>query len=203
MIFSRLIKITFIFIFIITSYAYGDDGKFNRIEVLVNENVITKYDIFQRMKINSILKRTEINDSNYNQLLNIIIDDLVVEKLKMKKIDEYNINFDSDEFDIYEDRFYSRLDYEKEELNELFTLNNINFNNLRELIEIELRWQKLIYGLYLRVTSVTEQELDDVMAKNPNISKETATDIILQKQLDIKSIKLIKDLRDEATIEYK
>ena len=182
---------------------YGDDGKFNRIEVLVNENVITKYDIFQRMKINSILKRTEINDSNYNQLLNIIIDDLVVEKLKMKKIDEYNINFDSDEFDNYEDRFYSRLDYEKEELNELFTLNNINFNNLRELIEIELRWQKLIYGLYLRVTSVTEQELDDVMAKNPNISKETATDIILQKQLDIKSIKLIKDLRDEATIEYK
>ena len=39
--------------------------------------------------------------------------------------------------------------------------------------------------------------------KNPNISKETAKDMIVQKQLDLKSNKMIRDLFNEATIEYK
>ena len=71
------------------------------------------------------------------------------------------------------------------------------------MLEIDLRWQKLIYGLYFRVTSVTKQEISELTSKNPNIDEETANDLILQKQLDLKSKKLIKDLRDEATIEYK
>ena len=203
MIFSVIKKIIFILIFVITSVAQGDDDKSNRIEVLVNEHVITKYDIFQRMKINSILKRIEINDKNYKQLINTVIDDLVVEKLKIKKIDEYNINYENEEFRNFETRFYTSINYEEEELKKIFILNNINYNNLYELMEIEFKWQKLIYGLYLRITSVTEQEIIDIMSKNPDINKEVASDIILQKQLDIKSMKLIKDLRDEATIEYK
>ena len=88
MIISVIKKIIFLFIFLIISIAQADDDKSNRIEVLVNEHVITKYDIFQRIKINSILKRIEINDKNYNQLINAVIDDLIVEKLKIKKINE-------------------------------------------------------------------------------------------------------------------
>ena len=193
---------TFFFIFI-NSYTFGDESKINRIEVLVNEDVITNYDIVQRMKINAILNRIEVNDDNYNSLLNAVVDDLIIQKLKNKKVDEYNINFDKSEFDKYEIRFYSSTNFEKEELENLLTINNINLNHLTELLETELKWQKLIYGLYLRVTSVTEQEVNELINKNQNLSEEIANEIVLQKQLDIKSQKLIKDLRDEATIEYK
>ena len=68
---------------------------------------------------------------------------------------------------------------------------------------ISIKWQKLIYGLYLRVTSVTDQEISDLMSKNLDLDKETASDLILQRQLELKSIKLLKDLKDEATIEYR
>ena len=203
MIFKRSIKITFILYMILNSIVYSDENRLNRIEVLVNDEVITKYDIVQRMKINSILKRIEIDDNNYNQLLKSVIEDLIVEKLKVKKIEQFNINFDENEMEKYENRFYSNNNYKKEELKNLFLINNINHNYLIEYIEIELKWQKLIYGLYLRVTTVTEQEIFDLISKNPNINQETANELILQKQLDLKSIKLIKDLRDEATIEYK
>lgn len=201
--FAKIKFLIFTFIFITTSTIFGDDNKFNRIEVLVNEDVITNYDIVQRMKINAILNRIEINDNNYNQLLNAVIDDLIVEKLKNKKIDEFNVSFDKDEFTKHENRFYSSINFEKEELNELFSKNNVNYNYLQELIEIELKWQKVIFGLYLRVTSVTEQEINELTSKNPNISREIANEIVLQRQLDIKSQKLLKDLKDEATIEYK
>ena len=196
-------KIIFIFFFILSSSVYGEVEKFNRIEVLVNENIITNYDIIQRMKINSVIKRLEINDNNYNQLLNAVIDDLILEILKNEKANEYNIEFNKEEFKKSENRFYSSIGYEKQEFREILSSNNINFNYLLDYLETELKWQKLIYGLYLRVTSVTEQEILDLISKNPNITEEIAYEIILQKQLDIKSQKLIKDLRDEATIEYK
>ncbi len=192
----------FIVLFFMTSSSFGNDNS-NRIEVLVNENVITKYDIIQRIKMNSILKRVEINENSYNELLNAVIDDLIIEKLKQKEADEYDISFNEDEFKKHEERFYQNIEYKQEDLKKLFDLNDLKFDDLLDVIETDLRWQKLIYGLFLRVTSVTEQEINDLINKNPNISKDIAAEIILQKQLDLKSIKLLKDLRDEATIEYK
>ena len=203
MTYVSIIRIIFIFLSLTTSFAHSYNDKTNRIEVLVNENIITKYDIVQRLKINSILNRVEITDINYNQLLNIVIDDLVIEKLKIKKIEEYNISFNKNEFITHEKRYLLNLNYSKKELEELFYINDINYNHLNDLLGIDLKWQKLIYGLYFRVTSVTEQEISELTSKNPNIDEETANDLILQKQLDLKSKKLIKDLRDEATIEYK
>ncbi len=196
-------KIIFIFLFISVSFAYGNENQSNRIEILVNESMITKYDIIQRLKINSIVNRIEINDMNYSDLLNSVIDDLIVEKLKINKIEEYKISFSKDEFSQHEEAFISNANYEKKNLLELFTKNNVNYNYMTEFLEVDLKWQKLIYGLYLRVSSVTEQEISDLISKNPDIDKKTASDLIIQKQLDLKSIKLIKDLRDEATIEYK
>ena len=195
--------IIFFFLLFFNSNTYGSENNSNRIEILVDDEIITKYDILQRVKINAILNRVEINDNNYNQLVESVIDDLVVEKLKSKKIKEYNINFTNDEFNGHQERFYSSVNYQKEELDRLFILNNVNYDYLLEFIEIDLKWQKVIYGLYLRVTSATEQEINDLINKNPNITQELANELIIQKQLDIKSKKLIKDLRDEATIEYK
>ena len=203
MIFTITKKIIFLFLIIITSNVYGNDDNSNRIEILVNENIITKYDIVQRMKLNSILKRVEINENNYNQIINAVTEDLIIEKLKIEKIEEYNISSDKDEFDDHEKRFYSSLNYEKNAIEELLSINNVNYNYLLELIEVDLKWQKLIYGLYLRVSSVTEQEIFDLISKNPDIKEENAYDLILQKQLDLKSIKLINDLKNEATIEFK
>ncbi len=196
------IKLIFIFLFI-SSFTYGNDNQSNRIEVLVNEKVITKYDIIQRLKINSILKRVEIDNDNYNQLLNAVIDDLIIESLKISKIEEYNIEIEKDEFKQHENRFFLSLNYSKEELRELFVINKLEYKYLTEFLEVDLKWQKLIYGLYLRISSVTDQEILELMSKNPKLNKESASDLILQRQLDLKSMKLIKDLRDEATIEYK
>ena len=196
-------KIIFVFLLSAMSIAYANENNINRIEVLVNENIITKYDIVQRVKINSILNRIEINDENYNQVIKAVIDDLITEKLKNMKINEYDIKFSKDEFDKYEKQFYSRINYEENEIKKIFSLNDVNYKYLKEFIEIELKWQKLVYGLYFRVASVTEQEVNDLISKNPNLNEEIANEILLQKQLDIKSTKLIQDLRDEATIEYK
>ena len=66
-----------------------------------------------------------------------------------------------------------------------------------------MAWQKLIGALYFRLTSVSETEISDIMAKNPNLNKEQAENLVIQRQLDLKSGKLLRDMLNEATIEYK
>ena len=57
--------------------------------------------------------------------------------------------------------------------------------------------------MYYRLTSTSEIEIEEIVINNPNISQETAINIIVQRQLDLKSNKMIRDLFNEATIEYK
>ena len=116
-------KIILIFYLFMTSFLYGEEKNFNRIEILVNENIITYYDIIQRMKINIILNRLEINNDDQKKLMNAVVEDLVIEKLKNSKIDEYNINFNEEEFETHESRFYSSINYTKEELEEILRIN--------------------------------------------------------------------------------
>ena len=67
----------------------------------------------------------------------------------------------------------------------------------------DIAWQILISRLYYRITSVSDDEIEDLINKDPSISAELAEKIIMDKQLALKSSKMLRDLRNEATIEYK
>ena len=57
--------------------------------------------------------------------------------------------------------------------------------------------------MFYRLTSTSDIEIEEIIMNNPNMSKEAARELIVQKQLDLKSNKMIRDLLNEATIEYK
>ena len=175
----------------------------NRIEVLVNDKIITNYDIIQRIKISAIIRGINITDQNFNTITNSVTDELIDEKLKIEKVREYEIDITTDEYKNHEKRFLENFNYSKSEMQKIFLSNNVSYKSFKSYLEIDLKWQKLIYGLYLRVTSVTDTEINSLLASDASLSREMAKDIVLQKQLDINSNKLINDLRDEATIEFK
>ena len=62
------------------------NSKDHRIAVLVNDQLITSYDVIKRMKLNAILSGIEITTENNNQLLNTVVDELIKEKLMNQKI---------------------------------------------------------------------------------------------------------------------
>ena len=67
------------------------NAKEHRIAVLVNDQLITSYDVVQRMKLSVILSGIEITTENKNQLLNSVVDELIKENLKKQKTNEYEI----------------------------------------------------------------------------------------------------------------
>ena len=175
----------------------------HRIAVLVNDRLITSYDVVQRMKLSAILSGMDITPENNNQLLNSVVDELIKENLKNQKLNEYDISVSEEEYLNQELRFFQNNPINKENLIKLFELNDIKYSVFKNYLIDEISWQKLISGMYYRLTSTSEIEIEEIIMKNPNMSKEVAKEMIVQKQLDLKSNKMIRDLLDEATIEYK
>ena len=175
----------------------------HRIAVLVNDQIITSYDVVQRMKLGAILSGIDITTENNNQILNSVVDELIKENLKNQKIKEYDISVSEEEYLKQELLFYKNNSFNKEDLNRIFELNEVKYSEFKKYLMDSISWQKLISGMYYRLTSTSEIEIQEIIMKNPSISKEKAREMIVQKQLDLKSNKMIRDLFNEATIEYK
>ena len=175
----------------------------HRIAVLVNDQLITSYDIVQRMKMNAILSGIDITPENNNQLANAVAEELIKEKLKNEKLKEYNITVSNDEYMQQEFIFLRNINFIKDDLTIIFETNKIKYDQLKNYLIDEISWQKLISGMYYRLTSASEIEIEEIILKNSNLTKEEAKNIIIQKQLDLKSNKMIRDMLNEATIEYR
>ena len=175
----------------------------HKIAVLVNEEVITSYDIIQRLKLEAIVKNIDLNNNNNQLMINNIVDALIMEKLKLEKINAYKLNINDDEYIRFEDSFFENNSLDRDKIFSLLSDNNINYQELKNLLTNELLWSKLISRLYYRLTSVSEIEVDEIIKKNPNISIEQAQNLVIQRQLDLQSSKLLRDMMNEATIEYR
>ncbi len=175
----------------------------HKIEVLVNDEVISSYDIIQRMKLTAIIQGINLNNQNNQTIVNNVVDELIQEKLKLNKINEYKINVSEREYQETEVIFFENNNIDKSNIETLLRENNINYDELKNLIIIEISWGKLIRGLFLRLTSVSELEVQDMLNKNPGITYNQAENYVIQRQLDLQSSKLLRDIMNEATVEYK
>ena len=175
----------------------------HKIAVLVNDEVISSYDIIQRMKLTAIIQGINLNNQNNQTIVNNVVDELIQEKLKLNKINEYKINVSEREYQETEVIFFENNKIDKSNIETLLRENNINYDELKNLIIIEISWGKLIRGLFLRLTSVSELEVQDMLNKNPGITYNQAENYVIQRQLDLQSSKLLRDIMNEATVEYK
>ena len=193
----------FITFFIISSVIRADNKVDHKIAVLVNEDIITSFDIIQRIKLTAVLNGININADNNQMILNNVVDELIQEKVKLQKINEYKIKVDETEYLNFEENFLKRNNIDRSQLLLSLEDNSINYQELKRLLNSELLWSKLINGLYYRLTSVSDIEIDEIISKNPNLSNEQAESLVIQRQLDLQSSKLIRDIMNEATVEYK
>ena len=190
-------------IFFSSCYAMTDDKIEHKIAVLVNEDVITSYDIIQRLKLTAIIQGINLNAQNSQLIANNVVDELILEKLKLIKTDEYQIEITNEEYKEFEINFFTRNKFNQDEILKILEENNINYQELKNYLMGELAWNKLVNGLFFRLTSISDLEVDELISKNPSLSVEQAENLVIQRQLDLQSSKLLRDIMNEATIEYK
>jgi hypothetical protein len=197
---KTFLVINFVFLLIIDISA-SEDG--NKIAILVNDNVITNYDIKQRLKIFAILNQVQITSGNSGIITNKIVDELIDSVLKNEKIIEYKVKVDSNDLNHYEDLYFKSRGLDRENIFELMKINEVNKNQFYDTLYTDIAWQILIGRLYYRITSISDIEIEELINNDPELTRELAEKVIMDKQLALNSSKMIRDLRSEATIEYK
>ena len=165
---------------------------------LVNDQVITNYDLEQRLKLFSVLNNADINKENIDQLGKQMLILMVDEKLQNEQIEFYEISINESEINDYINRAF--LNEEKELIASLKS-NNININILKESIKITLGWNKLANKLYYRSSKINPLELENAMKQDLSLSKQEAENMLLQKQILLRAKKLLRDIKAEANIE--
>ena len=191
------------FVFFSSHNVIADDKIEHKIAVLVNEDVITSYDIIQRLKLTAIIQGINLNAQNTQLIVNNVVDELIREKVKLSKINEYQIKVKDEEYAEFEINFFTRNKFNQDEILNLLKENNINYQEFKSYLMGELAWNKLVNGLFFRLTSISDIEVDELISKNPSLSVEQAENLVIQRQLDLQSSKLLRDIMNEATIEYK
>jgi parvulin-like peptidyl-prolyl isomerase len=198
----KLLLIIFIILFS-SYYAITSDKIEHKIAVLVNEDVITSYDIIQRLKLTAIIQGINLDAQNAQIMANNVVDELIREKVKLSKINEYQIEIKNEEYKEFEINFFTRNKFNQDEILNLLKENNINYQEFKNYLMGEMAWNKLVNGLFFRLTSISDIEVDELISKNPSLSVEQAENLVIQRQLDLQSSKLLRDIMNEATIEYK
>lgn len=168
---------------------------------LVNNNVITNYDLEQRLKLYSTLNNVNINKENIDKLADEMLSLMVDEKLQLDQLKSYEISVNESEINDYIERAYLNESNSLNEFIDALNNNNIDIAILKKSIEVMIGWNKLTGRLYYRTSEINKVDLENLMNEDPSLSKEQAEDILLQIQIGLRAKKLLRDIRIEANIE--
>ena len=198
----KLFKIIIIFILTINFITLSNAKEQSyKILKLVNDKVITNYDLEQRLQLFALLNNQPINKDNIKQYADEMLKLMIDEKLQLEQIKKYKIKIQSSEIDEYILRAFLTSEQNINDFENTLITNNINIDVLRESLKIQLGWNRLTGQLFYRSSEINNIDLVEATKNNPSLSKDQIENSIIQKQIAMRAEKLLRDLRLEANIE--
>ena len=159
-------KIKFIttsFILIFLFFNNSANAKFqNNIIVKIENEIITNFEIKNKILSTLILSNQEINQKNINNIKSKALDSLTQLTLKKIELSKYNISDDLNQINRYLNSISSN------DINSLklkFEKNNVEFDLFIEEIKTEFKWQKFIYEVYSKKINIDGVSLDGEVKK--------------------------------------
>ena len=138
--FKLIIPFLLIFLILIVMQRFK-----NKIILKVENEIITNYEIKNKILRSLILSGEEISQENINRYKNQALESLIQLKIKKIELKKYNISKNNDQVNRYLNSISSN---NIPGLKKRFVSNNLNFELFLDEIETESKWQKLIFKLY-------------------------------------------------------
>ena len=188
----RYNKIIFIVIISFTYLSKSVASVENNIILKVENQIITNFEIKNKIISTLILGNQEINQVNINKLKKQALDFLIQHKLKTIELSKYNFKKDNKQIENYLNAISNN---NINNLKEKFSNNNIDFQLFLDELEIHFKWQKYIFQVYSKKIEIDEKSVDLELEK---LIKEKSD--IVQFQLSEIEIFLSDDLTDKEKI---
>ena len=176
-----------IFTFIIFSFLFFNSSSqslTNNVIATINNDIITELDIKKEIDFIKFFNKSEI-DINSEKLKREIAEILIDRKIKQIEINNAKIEISEKES---EGQIYIYLENNKinnEILNNFFKNNQIESDYLKNIINIDIKWNKLIRLIYENKININLTEVNEQVKKesqnNENIEKIKNQIIALEK----------------------
>ncbi len=138
--------------------------KFEGLIVSVNSNVLTTYDLSERIKL--ALKALELEDNIFNRdnVREKVLELLIIEKIKKSEAAKENINHTEDELIDFASLLYN---FPREQFEEFKLFineeNSIDVDILMEQLSAELMWKKLLQKKFSSKIIISQQEIEKIL----------------------------------------
>lgn len=144
----------------------------NKIVLKVENQIITDYEIKNKILSSLILAGLEVNQENINKFKRKAVNSLITFKLMKIELDRVNIKSDNAKVNAYLNSISSNNILE---LKNKFNQNNLDFELFLQEIKVQLKWQEFIYKLYSNKIEIDtdniDQELQTIIKNNSNIKE--------------------------------
>ena len=138
--------------------------KFEGLIVSVNSNVLTTYDLSERIKL--ALKALDLEDNIFNRdnVREKVLELLIIEKIKKSEAAKENINHTEDELIDFASLLYN---FPREQFEEFKLFineeNSIDVDILMEQLSAELMWKKLLQKKFSSKIIISQQEIEKIL----------------------------------------
>ena len=144
----------------------------NNIVLKVENEIVTNYEIKNKIISTLVLSNQEINQKNIDRLKKQALEFLIQNKLKKIELSKTNIETSTGQIDDY---IKSISKNNLSLLKEKFEKNNIDFKLFKDEIETQLRWQKFIFQIYSNKIEIDEKsviyEVNEVLKNQSNVEE--------------------------------
>ena len=175
---KNTLLLNFLPFLIINFYLITNLSANNKIVAKIENEIITNFDIENKILITLLLNKEEINQKNINKIKKISLDSLVNNRLKKIEMSKYSITSDTKQINIY---LNSILSNDVENFKKILNNNGLDFQLFYDEIDIQLKWQKFIYEIYSQKIKIDEKailaELDEIKNKGSDLEEYNISEI--------------------------
>ncbi len=137
--------------------------------ISVGNKAITLSDVVNEVKIILILNNQSYSDEIRDQLRAAAVKALIKRNIKKIEIEKYGLSkFSIKDFNSEIERLANRLNMDVETLKNICISNGLDFDLVKNQVEIELLWNTLIFQLYKNRLSINETEINEQLTAIQN-----------------------------------
>ena len=174
----------------------------NNIVLKVENEIVTKYEIKNKILSSLILSGQEINQKNINKYKKSTLDNLIQIKLMKIELSKYDLKDSPDKLDSY---LRSLSSNNVDLLKKKFLDNKLDYDLFLDEIKIKLKWQDLIYLIYSKKIELDERsidiELQEIIQNRSEIDQYKLSEIEILLTGDETDSENIKNISDQIKLE--
>ena len=145
-------------IFLLESNVYAEIK--NSIIAKIGKEIITNFDVENKIKTNLYLSGEEINQENVNKIKALTLKSLINLKLKSNEIKKHNLTSNDQAIDQYLDTVTKNLNLSRVDLINQFKIYEIDYDQFVADVKTEFLWQRLVAKTYLDRIKVNKDQIN-------------------------------------------